>query len=124
MPKRVLNVGNCSFDHDAIRRLIEGNFDAEVVAAQGTDDALEALRRAPFDLVLANRQFASSAALGIDLIRQMKSDPQRGATPVMLVSNYPDAQQEAIAAGAEPGFGKAELDREETRQKLARFLGP
>ena len=124
MPKRVLNVGNCSLDHDAIRRLIEDNFDADIVAAQGTDDALEALRRAPFDLVLANRKFAPSAALGIDLIRQMKSDPQLGTTPVMLVSNYPDAQQEAVAAGAEPGFGKAELDREETRQKLARFLGP
>jgi hypothetical protein len=29
--------------------------------------------------------------------------------PAMLVSNYEDAQQEAVAAGAVPGFGKSAL---------------
>ena len=28
---------------------------------------------------------------------------------MMLVSNYPEAQQEAIVAGALPGFGKREI---------------
>ena len=41
----------------------------------------------------------------------------------MLVSNYPEWQQAAIAAGALPGFGKAELNRAETREKLAAVLG-
>jgi len=124
MSKRVLSVGNCSLDHGTIRRLIEKGFDAEVVGAEGTDDALAALRQGGFDLVLANRQFASGEGVGIDLIRQIKADPALASTPVMLVSNYADAQQAAIAAGAEPGFGKAELALEQTRQKLARFLGP
>jgi hypothetical protein len=41
----------------------------------------------------------------------------------MLVTNYPEHQQEAVAAGAEPGFGKAELGQLATRDKLSRFLG-
>jgi len=122
MPKRVLDVGNCSLDHGSIRRLVEESFDAEVVRARRADDALRALRHGPFGLVLVNRQFARTAALGLDLIRQIKADPQLAAIPVMLLSNYADAQQEAVAAGAEPGFGKADLDDEETRQRLARFL--
>jgi hypothetical protein len=40
----------------------------------------------------------------------------------MLVSNYPEYQQQAIAAGCEPGFGKAELSAPATLDKLARFL--
>ena len=41
----------------------------------------------------------------------------------MLLSNFPEAQEAAVKAGAEPGFGKAEFDRPETVERLARFLG-
>ncbi len=40
----------------------------------------------------------------------------------MLLSNFPQYQEAAVAAGAEPGFGKAELDRPETLERLRRFL--
>jgi len=121
--KRVLGVGNCSFDHGNIERLIATNFDAEVVPASLQDEALEMLRAAAFDLVLVNRRFAYDAASsGVELIGQIKADPRLADTPVMLLSNYPEAQQAAVDAGAEPGFGKAELDRPETVEKLARFL--
>jgi hypothetical protein len=36
----------------------------------------------------------------------------------MLVSNYPEAQQEALAAGALPGFGKRELSTPRVTQLL------
>ena len=36
------------------------------------------------------------------------------ATPVMLVTNYPEHQQAAVEAGAEPGFGKDVLRSAET----------
>jgi CheY-like chemotaxis protein len=104
MPKRVLSVGQCAADDAAIARLIERNFDATVVPVPGTDEALAALRAARFDL------------------RAIKADPQFRAAPVMLVTNYTEHQQAAIEAGAEPGFGKLEYDRPETRAKLARFL--
>jgi two-component system chemotaxis response regulator CheY len=73
--------------------------------------------------VLVNRQFARLGGLGVELIERMKADPQLAAIPVMLLSDYPDAQQEAVAAGADPGFGKSDLASDSTRQKLARFLG-
>ncbi len=123
MTKRVLSVGNCSFDHGAIEGLIRANFDAEMVAASCYDDALEQLRAERFDLVLVNRKLAVDGSDGRELIERIKADPQLAETPVIMLSNYPEAQAAAIAAGAEPGFGKAELQRPETTEKLARFLG-
>ena len=44
---------------------------------------------------------------GIGLIRaQARRDPPPA---MMLVSNYPEAQEEAVKAGARPGFGKSQL---------------
>jgi hypothetical protein len=40
----------------------------------------------------------------------------------MMITNYPDHEAKAIAAGAEPGFGKKSLHEPETRQRLAKFL--
>ena len=122
MARRVLNVGNCSFDHGKIEQLISTNFDAEVVAAALQDEALTMLRADRFGLVLVNRKLIADSSKGVELIQRIKADQRLAHTPVMLLSNYPEAQQEAVAAGAEPGFGKAELDRRETIEKLARFL--
>ena len=41
----------------------------------------------------------------------------------MLVTNFPDHQDTAVALGATRGFGKLELDRAETRDKLQPILG-
>jgi len=122
MPKRVLDVGNCLFDHGNIREMICRHFDACVERSSGPEEAITKLRQNRYDLVLVNRKMHDGSGDGIDLIRQMKADPQLNATPVMLLSNYQQYQQEAIEAGAEPGFGKAELDSPATREKLARWL--
>ena len=123
MTKKVLGVGNCSFDHGMIETLILANFDAVMVAASLTDEALEKLRSDRFDLVLVNGRLANDSSEGMALVEQIKADPQLAATPVMLLSNYDDAQQAAVAAGAEPGFGKAQLAQPETLEKLGRVLG-
>lgn len=57
-----------------------------------------------------------------DIIWAIKTDPALAATPIMLVTNYPEHQQLAVAAGAELGFGKNELSSPATRERLARFL--
>jgi two-component system chemotaxis response regulator CheY len=122
MAKRVLDVGQCSLDHGAIRRLLVGKFGAEVAAAETSDDALRQLRAGPFDLVLVNRKLDVDGSEGLDVLRAIRSDPALAEVPVMLVTNYAEHQAAAVAAGAVPGFGKAELDAPATRQKLAPFL--
>jgi len=42
--------------------------------------------------------------------------------PVMLVSNYQEAQQQAVGAGAVPGFGKDSLGRPSMIALLKPFL--
>jgi two-component system chemotaxis response regulator CheY len=102
--------------------LVQGTFGAEVVQADRLDDALAALRRESFDLVLINRKLDVDYSDGIEILRAIKTDSALTSTPVMLVTNYPEHQQAAVAAGAEPGFGKAELGLAATREKLGRFL--
>jgi len=122
MTKRVLDVGQCSPDHASIRRLVETNFNAEVVRTHGPDDTLAQLRKGSFDLVLVNRKLDADYSDGLDIIKAIKADPRLAGTPVMLVTNYPEHQQIAIEAGAVAGFGKLEYNLPETREKLSRFL--
>lgn len=122
MAKRVLDVGQCSMDHASIRRLVEGQFGAEIVQTNGIDDTLQRLTDEQFDLVLVNRKLDADYSDGLNVIRAIKREAALSRTPVMLVSNYPDAQEEAVAAGAVPGFGKAELGQPATREKLRPFL--
>lgn len=121
--KRVLDVGQCVPDHFGIRQLLAGDLGAEVIQAHQLGDTLEQLRGNRFDLVLINRKLDADYSDGLEVIRAIKGDPALAATPVMLVSNYPEAQAEAIAAGALPGFGKAQLRASETRQLLVTALG-
>ena len=123
MSKRVLSVGQCSVDHAALSALLERSFGAEVVPADTAADALVALVHEKFDLVMVNRKLDVDYSDGLEIIRQIKADPQIAATPCMLVTNYPEHQQAAVAAGAEPGFGKSAYGQPETRELLARFLG-
>lgn len=69
-------------------------------------------------LLLINRvidgDFESTS--GVRLIEELSqmSDPPL----MMLISNYPEAQNEAVAAGAIRGFGKAQLYLENTASIL------
>jgi two-component system chemotaxis response regulator CheY len=120
----VLSVGQCGFDHNRIARHFENAFGARVRGVSTFVEALDALRRERYDLVLVNRVNDSDEAPGLDLIRSVKGDSTLAAVPVMLVSNYPEAQQEAEALGALPGFGKSELTAASTRARLEAILGP
>jgi CheY-like chemotaxis protein len=122
MPLRVLDVGQCIPDHAAIRRLLENKFSAQVVQTHGLEDTLAELRRGEFALVLVNRKLDADYSDGMEIIRRIKGDPQLAGVPVMIVSNYPDAQQQAVEIGAEMGFGKAKLASAETHAILQTVL--
>jgi len=122
MPKRVLDIGNCVPDHTAIRTMLERTFAAEVVQADGPQDSLNLLRSQTFDLVLVNRKLDQDYSDGLEIIKQIKTDKNLAPLPCMLITNYPDQQAAAVAAGAEYGFGKKELYAETTKERLAKFL--
>jgi CheY-like chemotaxis protein len=121
MTKRVLSIGNCGFDNGSLRSVVSA-FGAEVAVADDWSDAAELLRREKFDLVLVNRKLDADGSDGLEIIREIKQTPEFKATPVMLLSNYPEYQAQAIAAGGEPGFGKSQLHSRETSERLGKFL--
>lgn len=123
MTKHVLDVGNCVPDHAAVRRLIEGNFDAKLAQAHGLDDALALLRTGDIDLVLVNRKLDRDYSDGLEIIKRVKQEPELAGIPCMLITNYPEHQELARQAGAELGFGKTELNSPATRAKLQAILG-
>lgn len=122
MQKRVLDVGQCGPDHAAIRSYLTRNFDCDLEQADAAGVALAKLKNEKFDLVLVNRKLDIDYSDGIDVIRAIKSDQSTAAIPVMLVTNYPEHQDSAIAAGAIRGFGKLEFNKSETRERLAAIL--
>ena len=123
MKKHVLDVGQCQMDHGALRRLIEGKFAADVTQAHSAGQALAQLRAGPFDLVLVNRKLDVDHSDGLEIIKQIKADPELSGVNVMLVTNYAEHQEQAVAAGAAPGFGKSELTAPATLERLSLFLG-
>lgn len=122
MKKRVLDIGNCGPDHAAMRTYLTRNFDCDVVQVDDAAGAFTELKAAPFDLVLVNRKLDIDYSDGIDVIRQLKADAATAAIPVMLVTNYADHQDLAMAAGALRGFGKLEFGKPETRTRIAAVL--
>jgi len=122
MPKRVLDVGQCGPDHSSIRSYLKRHFDCEVVQVDDGVDALAELKGGQFDLVLVNRKLDCDSSDGVEVIRALKVDPDAARVPVMLVTNYPEHQEAAIAVGAIRGFGKLEFEKPETRARIAEIL--
>lgn len=120
MPKKILDVGNCGPDHAAITRFFATHFDGEVAQADKADDALAKLRTEPFDLVVVNRKLDIDYSDGLEVIKQIK---EVSDVPVMLITNYPEHQDAAEAAGAVRGFGKLEYDQPETIERVRQALG-
>ncbi|QDU97211.1 response regulator [Lignipirellula cremea] len=121
MTKRVLDIGNCAFDHTAIRRMLEQRFGAEVRQAHSQAQALGMLK--DVDLVLVNRRMDEDDSDGMPIIEAIKSNPETAHIPVMLISNFADYQSRAEKAGAAPGFGKGEMNSPATIERLAACLG-
>lgn len=123
MDKRVLSVGQCGPDHASISRFLSTNFRAAVDRADELDDTLDQLRSKSYDLVLINRKLDIDYSDGLRILQTLKADEAFREIPVMIVSNYADAQEAAVAAGAAYGFGKAELGHPDTVARVGAVLG-
>lgn len=117
----IVLVGHCGPDSYALRsavgRAVPG---AQIVAADDGDTLAQHLPKA--DLLLVNRLLEGGAFethSGIELIAGLTAT---SAIRCMLISNLADAQAEAEAAGALPGFGKAEMYSDEARERIRTAL--
>ena len=108
MPKRVILVGHCNVDGPRLQSEIASCVDDAEVLRINTDGDLRRVCAEGADLWLINREpVGFGRAGGVDLVRQVCGG--RPDQKVMLVSDYPEAQSEAVAAGAMPGFGKSDM---------------
>jgi len=104
---RIVLVGHCGIDRamlgHTLRKLSGG------IPVTNAND-LRALEQAATSdsLLLVNRvlEHGLGTSSGLDLIRDLAG--REHPPQMMLVSNYEDAQQQAVEAGALPGFGKAD----------------
>ncbi len=119
----VLVVGQCAFDYESIGTMLSESFGADVGAAATCEEAFQAVLTGHCDLVLVNRILDADGTSGLNLIRQWQTREETRATLVMLVSDYSEAQDAAVALGANRGFGKDTLNSAATRDVLAALLG-
>src|SRR5439155_18491264 len=91
--------------------------DVKIVMADDDGELSNALSEG-LDLVLFNRElgYGFSVTQGVRVIEHLRKVSPN--LKMMLVTNYPDAQAAAIAAGALPGFGKRELGTTRVAQLL------
>jgi DNA-binding NarL/FixJ family response regulator len=124
MSKKVLLVGHCGPDSSYLRMSIKRAVpEADILMADDSDELSKTLQSNNVDLILFNRElgYGFDPDEGVEAIRVLRQG--RLNTKMMLVSNYPDAQQAAVAAGAMPGFGKRELGTPRVTELLRHALG-
>jgi hypothetical protein len=122
MPKKIALVGHCGPDSSFLRIVVSrAQRDVHVLMVDDDTDLKRALDDG-VDLLLLNRQldFGFDEHEGIALLRKIRASYP--AVKAMLVSNYPDAQAEAVAEGALPGFGKRELNTPRVSELLREAL--
>ncbi len=120
--RNVLDVGQCSPDHFSISQLLTKNFDVQIHQAHSFEQSIIQANAIAFDLILINRVLDADGSSGYDILKAFKADPATAQQPVMLISNFEDAQQMAITQGAVPGFGKSKLHHSETIELLSPYL--
>ena len=118
--KRILDVGQCGVDGPRIGRFLVREFNCVVDRAHSKEQALALTAVNAYDLVLVNRLLDRDRTRGIDVIAALRA--AHPALRVMLVSNYPEAQEEAERLGALRGFGKSALESDETEELLRSIL--
>ena len=122
MSKRILLVGHCGVDGPLLQGEIASRIQlADAVRVNSMDELRKACGEGA-DLLLVNREpVGFTPLMGLDLIRQLCE--QYPGQKVMLVSDYPEAQEEAVRAGAMSGFGKGDIESPKFAEAIRGALG-
>jgi CheY-like chemotaxis protein len=123
MKDLVIDVGNCSYDHNSVKTMLTSWFEVEVAGTEGLADTLSLLRTSKPTLIVVNRKLDTDHSDGLEIIKTLKADPQYSSIPMMLISNFDDQQKLAVESGAVYGFGKRSLKDPETKARLMPILG-
>lgn len=117
-PPTVVLVGHCGPDSWMLKSAVGRALPGASVTFSNTDASTKAAAESA-DLLLVNRvldgEFEDDS--GIALIAALRDAKGRKAE-MMLVSNFADAQSQAEAAGAVPGFGKSNAGTIQTADRL------
>ena len=121
--KTVALVGHCGPDSSFLRMAVGSGLPGAKVVMADNEKQLDAALDAGVDLLLFNRvlEFGFDERQGQALLERVRRDHPGVAT--MMVSNYADAQEKAVAAGASPGFGKNDIGQPIVSQRLQAALG-
>jgi len=103
----VLSVGQCGYDDSRIGQVVRKALGATLDRAVDPEEARRMMSEKKYDLILVNRVFDAGTGMGVDFITE--ATRSGNTTPIMLVSDYADAQAAAVANGALMGFGKASI---------------
>ena len=119
--KKVVLVGHCGADTGTLEYAVSQA--APGVAIDSAHTAAELKDIKGDALLLVNRVLDGSfeTGSGVDLIAKLAK--RADAPAMMLISNYPDAQEQAVKAGARPGFGKANAFDKATAELIRKTLG-
>jgi hypothetical protein len=111
-------VGHCGADSYSISHAVKRAVPEAEIAHAGD---LETARRYADAgaILLVNRVLDTGFGTdsGVELIAALANRQPRPT--LVLVSNFADAQQAAVAAGAQPGFGKSDLGFPRTTELLS-----
>jgi hypothetical protein len=120
--QRIVLVGHCGFDAPRIEREVARHCPKLDILNINDEEELEELCCDDAALLLINRQlpFGFEEEHGVDLMRDLHR--RYPHLKMMLVSDRPDAQEEAKRLGAAPGFGKADLGSDRVAEALKRAL--
>lgn len=124
MAHRIVLVGHCGPDSSFLRIAAKRAAPhAEITAAHDAASLKAEIERGA-SLLLINRvlEYGFDTEHGVELIQRVVA--QSPAVKTMLVSNFPEAQAAAVAAGALPGFGKSELNQPHVMRNIAAALEP
>ena|SRR5688572_25396854 len=123
MGKKVVLVGHCGPDSSYLRMTVAAAQKGTVVVSADDEQTLTSAIEQGADLLLFNRilDYGFEEETGVELIKRLKAT--HPALRMMLVSNYADAQEDALKAGALPGFGKKELGSSRVAGMLREALG-
>ena len=122
MSKKVVLIGHCGPDGSYLRLAIaRAQRDAQVALVDDRHELDQAIQDG-VDLLLFNRvlDYGFDEEDGTAVIGKLRAKfPE---LKMMLVSNYAEAQAQAVAAGALPGFGKRDIGTEKVTTLIRNAL--